>query len=153
MALDLSRMRRADAQGRRPWHGGAFVVESLVLLAFLVAALAVTIQLMGVSHERGTQADRMSNAIILASNDAEAFAANPQAGNVSANFQNADGALRETGEGDDASGTAYQVSRTVSQQSEAAGTLYQAHIAVTADGETVYELDTARYVSSEGVAR
>ena len=40
----------------------------------------------------------------------------------------------------------------MSDHAEAAGTLYEAHIQVSSDGEVLYELDTARYVS-EGVAR
>lgn len=178
MALDLSQLRSVNTQGRRSWHGAAFIVESLALLAFLVTALAVVIQLMGVAHERGVEASHLSNAI-LASNDAEAFAADPTSGSSEAQFTEdngtlvsleeataeaeagadagADGAGTADGEtgtagSADAGATVYRVERTVSDHAEAAGTLYEAHIQVSSDGEVLYELDTARYVS-EGVAR
>ena len=154
MAVDLSRLGRPGPQDRRSWHGGAFIVESLVLLAFLVAALAVSIQLMGVAHQHGTQADRLSSAVILASNEAEAFATDPAAGNVSASFATVDGELVESAGADaPADGSIYQVTRTVEARDEQAGTLYEARIAVTCDGQDVYELDTARYVPAKEVAR
>lgn len=177
MAFDLSQLRSVNTQGRRSWHGAAFIVESLALLAFLVTALAVVIQLMGVAHERGVEASHLSNAIILASNDAEAFAADPTSGSSEAQFTEdngtlvsleeataeadadagADGAGEADGEAGtvgsaDAGVTVYRVERTVSDHAETAGTLYEAHIQVSSDGEILYELDTARYVS-EGVAR
>lgn len=153
MAVDLSRLRRVSSQNRRSWHGGAFIVESLVLLAFLVAALAVAIQLMGVAHQHGTQADRLSSAIILASNDAEAFAADPLSGNVSGSFTSVDGELVEVSDGEPGGGNFYEVSRAVEARDEAAGTLYEARIRVSCDGETVYELNTARYIPTKEVAR
>lgn len=179
MALDLSHLRSVNTQGRRSWHGAAFIVESLALLAFLVTALAVVIQLMGVAHERGVEASHLSNAIILASNDAEAFAADPTSGSSEAQFTEDNGTLisleEATAEAEagadagaagtgttggeagatgsaDAGATVYRVERTVSDHAEAAGTLYEAHIQVSSNGEILYELDTARYVS-EGVAR
>ena len=77
MGIDLSRLRRGNDHDRRPWHGAAFIVEALVLLVFLIASLAVIMQVIAGAHERSIEADRLSNAIILASNDAEAFAADP----------------------------------------------------------------------------
>lgn len=153
MELDLSRIRRTGSEGRRSWHGAAFVVESLVLLAFLVASLAVVISLMGDAHARGQAADELSNAIIAASNSAEEFAADPAGagdGNT-AWYAVVDGALVEVGAGDagdDAGGNAaYAVTRAVEREAQSAGTLYRAHIAVEREGATVYELDTSRYVS------
>ena len=154
MAVDFSRLRRANAQNRRSWHGGAFIVESLVLLVFLMAALAVAIQLMGEAHQHGADADRLSSAIILASNDAEAFAANPTPDDAASSFAAVDGDLVEATEVDaPADGNVYEVSRTVDARDEAAGTLYEARITVTCDGETVYELATSRYVPTKEVAR
>lgn len=82
MGIDLSRLRRGNDHDRRPWHGAAFIVEALVLLVFLIASLAVIMQVIAGAHERSIEADRLSNAIILASNDAEAFAADPTSGNT-----------------------------------------------------------------------
>lgn len=154
MALDLSRLRRSSVHDRRPWHGAAFIVESLVLLVFLMASLAVLMQVMGNAHERGIEADKLSNAIILASNDAETFAADPTTGDRTAQFSLVDGELVElTGAEDAASGERYEVERTVQQHAEKAGTLYEAHIEVSSGGNAVYEVNTSRYVSGEEVQR
>ena len=161
MVVDVSRLRKPQRHDRRSWHGMAFIVEALVLLAFLVASLAVLIQLMGAAQERGMVADELSNAIVLASNDAEAFAARPTDDDATSLFALSDGALveivgapdraEEANVGD--SGAVYEVVRTVERRVEAAGTLYEAHIEVACDGRTVYGLDTSRYVSNEGVAQ
>lgn len=154
MAVDLNALRRAEARGdRRPWHGAAFIVESLVLLAFLMASLAVLMQVMGGAHERGVAADELSNAIVLASNDAEAFAANPVAGDSSAVFGVVNGTLAQLDEGQAAVMDAYEVVRTVEAHAEPAGTRYDARIDVRMDGESVYAVETSRYVSDAGVAR
>lgn len=154
MALDLSRLRRSSVHDRRPWHGAAFIVESLVLLVFLMASLAVLMQVMGNAHERGIEADKLSNAIILASNDAETFAADPTTGDRTAQFSLVDGELVElTGAEDAAGAERYEVERTVQQHAEKAGTLYEAHIEVSSGGNAVYEVNTSRYVSGEEVQR
>ena len=123
MGIDLSRLRRGNDHDRRPWHGAAFIVEALVLLVFLIASLAVIMQVIAGAHERSIEADRLSNAIILASNDAEAFAADPTSGNTGGEYVLVDGQL------------------------------YTAHIYVSCGGEATYQIDTARYVSNEGVQR
>lgn len=93
MGIDLSRLRRGNDHDRRPWHGAAFIVEALVLLVFLIASLAVIMQVIAGAHERSIEADRLSNAIILASNDAEAFAADPTSGNTGGEYVLVDGQL------------------------------------------------------------
>lgn len=154
MAVDLSRLRGGNARDRRPWHGAAFIMESLVLLVFLVASLAVIMQLMGGAHERGTDADELSNAVVLASNDAEAFAADPTNGNRTATFSLVNDELVELADvGDTATAHRYDVTRTVQQHDESAGTLYEARIEVACDGRVVYGIDTSRYVSNEGGGR
>ena len=155
MALDLSRLRRSSVHDRRPWHGAAFIVESLVLLVLPHGLRSpVLMQVMGNAHERGIEADKLSNAIILASNDAETFAADPTTGDRTAQFSLVDGELVElTGAEGAASGERYEVERTVQQHTEKAGTLYEAHIEVSSGGNAVYEVNTSRYVSGEEVQR
>lgn len=153
MTLDISRIRSLNERDRHSWHGAAFIVESLVLLAFLVASLAVTMQLMGAAHERGTEADSLSNAIVLASNDAEAFAANPASGDKTARFASVDGELIEAPDATSPDATLYDLVRTVERNDQDAGTLYKAHITVVQDGKTVYEVATSRYVSQAEVQR
>lgn len=154
MSVDLSRLRRDNAHERRPWHGSAFIVEALVLLVFLVASLAVLMQIIGGAHERGEAADRLSSAIVLASNDAEAFAADPASGNLEAAYVLVDGELTKAdGLSDDPDASAFGLTRTVEAQQQPGGTLYTARIVVSSGGEVAYELETARYVSNEGVRR
>lgn len=111
------------------WHGAAFVVEALLLLVFLAFALAVFMQLFGAAHSRGIEERQLTQAVLLASNDAEVFASNPQAGSSATRFD------------------AYAVDREVTTERSQSGTLYRATIVVTYDGQDVYELESARYVS------
>ena len=124
------------------WHGTAFVVEALVLLAFLAFALAVFMQLFGAAHARGMEERQLTQAVLLASNAAEEFAAVPQAGSTTAYFDgNGSGSASMDAEG------AYQVTSDVTSERTEGGTLYRADISVTCDGKAVYQLETARYVS------
>lgn len=111
------------------WHGAAFVVEALLLLVFLAFALAVFMQLFGAAHSRGTEERQLTQAVLLAANDAEAFAAAPQAGTETTTLD------------------AYVVEREVRAERSQSGTLYRATITVTCDDKTVYELESASYVS------
>lgn len=156
-SIDLSRIRRTSTADRRPWHGAAFIVEALVLLAFLVASLGVLASLMGAAHERNAVADRLSYAVILASNEAEAFAAEPSGAASTTRHVFEDGALQQVeGDGAEADGSdaaVYEVQRSVERRGQEAGTLYEARITVSCEGRTLYQLDTSRYVSNQGVAR
>ncbi|MCI8341303.1 MAG: hypothetical protein HFJ73_06920, partial [Eggerthellaceae bacterium] len=63
-AAVLGRFRSAaDARGKR---GLAFVVEALLLLAFLAASVAVFMQLFGGASVRGAEAARLERAVVLA---------------------------------------------------------------------------------------
>lgn len=144
---------------RRSWHGAAFVVEALVLLVFLALSLAVLVSLVESVHARGTAADELSAAAIIASNDAEAFAADPSILERTAQYRFSGENLRELrsdetssdeSNGKDESGQTYELVRIVQDDSRPAGTLFEAHITVSRDGRIVYELDTSRYVSTEG---
>ena len=69
--------RKEVNRGRRSttWHGMAFVVESLVLLVFLTAALAVFSMLLGVAHTTGANTRQLTTAVLAANDVAEQFAA------------------------------------------------------------------------------
>ena len=125
------------AAHRRPdttWHGTAFVVEALVLLVFLAFALATFMQLFSAAHQRGVAEHELTQAVLLASNDAEQFAAAPQEGSTADTF--------------DVNGVTYLVTRSVAPAPQEGGTLYRAEIIVETEGEQVYALNTARYVSN-----
>lgn len=160
--------RAHDAARVRPplWHGTAFLIEALVLVAFLMAALAVVLSLFASARAEEARAARLSEAVTLAQNAAEAFAATDEP--VSR-------VCREAGA---QTGDLYVVAVDVAAEERATGTLYTATISVTtadtseesdtgaagagdakgaagatnaesaAGGEALYTLDTARYVAA-----
>lgn len=131
------RRSRREASDRSVWPGAAFVMEALILLLFLATCLAVFMRLFADSNETGVENLRMEEAIVLATNEAERFAANPE------------GAAADPGAvgGVAAAEGTLSVSCNVTPEATAAGTLYRAEIVVSdGDGE-VYRLVTARYVS------
>lgn len=151
MKIDFSHMR-SHARDDRPWHGAALVVEALVLLAFIVASLAIITQLLAGAHQRAADAAELSNAAILAANDAEAFAANPAESSQRKFYRDdASGLMPAELQGENENDL-YEVERTVSRERSADGFLLHAHITVTRNGDQVYELDTARYVSNKEAA-
>ncbi|NHM16324.1 hypothetical protein GMI69_06585 [Eggerthellaceae bacterium zg-887] len=123
------------ASDRTTWPGAAFVLEALLLLLFVTAALAVLLQLFAWAQLRGNDAAYLTEAVTIATNAAERFAQNPTA-------------VQETSkEG------AYDVTYQITPEKNAAGTLYSAHISVARDGGIIYELDTANYVSDKDAKR
>lgn len=143
-ANTLLAARRSEDAG---WHGTAFVVEALLLLAFLAFSLAVFMQLFGSAHARSVEERRLTQAVLLASNEAERFAADPRTG-FGAALYDAEGNALSTGgeEGSDA----FVVERETASEQMPGGTLYRANIIVSCEGEAVYELETARYLSDGG---
>ncbi|MEG0375946.1 MAG: hypothetical protein RR505_00220 [Raoultibacter sp.] len=135
---------RKRVTGRRSWHGAAFILEALILLVFLLVFAVILLGLFSDTHARSTEAEQLSGAIVLATNDAEAFAADPQSDTQTFYYVVSDGAISLSSESDPA---ALAVTRTVSNESRDGGTMYFADIAVTQQGELIYELSTARYLS------
>lgn len=153
---------RHHADGRRSRHGVAFFIEALVLLVFLIWSLAVLAGLMESVQTRGTTANELSAAVILASNDAEEFSASPTVLERTARYRysegtltelESDGALLDEPDKEDGNGRTYDLVRTVEQSGQPAGTLFKAHIEVSHHGRTVYSLETSRYISNEEVVR
>lgn len=135
MPLDLSKrsVTATEASEHTTWKGAAFVVEALVLLVFLVAALAVFMTLFAGAAQRGRQDSALEQAVVIASNTAEQFSANPTG--ISASEQQGN----------------FTVTCDVTPQKLGGGTLYQAKVHVLdSTGSEVYSLETSRYVS--GVA-
>lgn len=115
----------------------AFLVESIVLLFFLVAALAIFTQMFGSSINNSFKASQLSAATEVAQSAAEEFSANPEAV--------AQG--QAIGSGIAANGTdRFKVTCDTKAQNQSSGTLYQATITVSEDDEPVYSLDVSRYV-------
>ena len=128
----------ADRQARKAsWHGKAFLVEALVLLVFLVASLSILVSLFVQARTEADEGERLSQAVQLAQNAAEEFAADP-AGAQGLALQN-DGlvATVQVGEEPHESGSLLNATVTVVDE-EGGGSI--------AAGEEIYRLDTARYV-------
>lgn len=128
----------ADRQARKAsWHGKAFLVEALVLLVFLVASLSILVALFVQARTEADEGERLSQAVQLAQNAAEEFAADP-AGSQGLTIE--DGGLMATvqvGEEAHESGSLLNATVTVVDE-EGGGSI--------AAGEEIYRLDTARYV-------
>ena len=106
----------------------AFIVESLVLLVFLIASLAVIMQVLAASANKATESRQLEQAVILASNAAERFSADPTG-------------IEETTMVDGLALTC-----KVSETALAQGTRYEASITVFSENGEIYRLNTARYV-------
>lgn len=149
---------------RQPlWHGAAFLVEALVLLAFLAASLAVLFSLFASARAEADRAARLSEAVAIAQNAAEGIAA---ADTFSADAVPATQVV--TGA---QTGTTYELAIELEPQATGAGTLWHATITVCdanavhsavggagaepaeraadADAEPLYTLETARYLPAE----
>ena len=122
---------------RSNWSNTAFLVESLVLLFFLIACLAVFTQMFAHSWQASSDASKLSAACVVAQNAAEEFEANPQA---------AQNDTIDVNDVNDASGTNFHVSRTIESEATATGTMYTVHIAVSDDTGEVYSLEAQRYM-------
>lgn len=153
-AVQQSKQAQGARFGNRSWKGTAFIIEALVLLIFVAGALAVLLSIFVQSYNVNERTQSETDAILLATNAAEAFSAAPAEGTFVAI------------EGD------YVARNTVQAQSTSSGIMYQAHIEVYSlegvnahAGQTfnvnddvpidfdaaqpIYELTTARYVSRE----
>ncbi|MDO4890248.1 MAG: hypothetical protein Q3963_02710 [Coriobacteriaceae bacterium] len=130
MSFTLPKHRPATSE-RPGWASAAFIVESLLLLVFLVGSLAVFTQMFAASAEQANEAGRLSAAVAMAGNTAERFAADPAS------------IAPEEHEGD------LRVVSDVTHEESAGGTLYHATISVYGanDAEPVYTVTTSRYVS------
>ena len=128
---DLSENTSPFANARTPWSSIAFIVESMLLLVFLVGSLAVLTQLFAISMNNSVQSRTLDAATIAATSIAEHFAADPT------------GVQETTQLGD------LMVKCEVTQTAREGGILYNALISVydTGSGAVVYELPTACYES------
>lgn len=124
-----SEMTAQGASNRSQGHRGtAFLIEALVVLAFLMVALAVFVQLFTKAQIQGVKANQLSQAVLIATNYAEEFCADP------------------TGVGAQVEKDGLVATCKVSEDKHTAGTLYDATIEVSDGTQTVYTLHTSRYV-------
>jgi Tfp pilus assembly protein PilV len=107
----------------------AFFVESLLMLVFLVASLAIVTQIFAASANRASQSQHLERAVIVAANTAEQFSANPT------------GVAKQSTSGELATTCA------VTSTHSSAGTIYNATITVSDETGEIYTVKTSRYVS------
>ena len=112
MAFGSAAEEHRPTRQKAAWPGIAFIVEALLLLVFLAVCLAGFMRLFGESHRMAAESQQLEQALLLAQNRAEQFAADPA------------GAEGETTQGDLA------VTCVVTPQETEGGTLYQAEITV-----------------------
>lgn len=96
-------------------------------------------QLFAHSHAMGADSAQLSQAVIMASNVAERFEADPSSVS-SGDVSTADLGISDV-EG-------FTVHCEITPETTDAGTLYRANIVVTKDAEEVYTIETAKYVSA-----
>lgn len=114
------------------WHGRAYLIESILLLAFIVGAITVFFQLFSYSEGIATANESLSDAVVYAANAAELFASDPAG---------------MDGWSSDEEGM--HVACSVEPRETSAGTLYNATITVTDEGgEVLYTLSSTAYVSA-----
>lgn len=128
----LQPQQQLSSAVRSTWASIAFIVESILLLVFLVASLAVLTQVFFSSLNRSVESRTLDAATIAASSIAEHFAADPT------------GVDGEVDLGD------LRVTCEVSDEQRQGGTMYSAHIEVfdvseAGGGAPVYSIDTSRY--------
>lgn len=143
MSFQLTSTTRTRAS-RPAWANVAFIVEAMVLLVFLIASLAVFMQLFSAALERSEEGGTLTEAVAAASTTAERFEADPQGVPAVAQFDD------------------LVVTCDVTPEKRAGGTLYHADIAVYRASEApgaatattspdapgaVYAISTSVYVS------
>lgn len=128
------------ASGSSGWVNAAFVVESLVLLAAIVACMAVFTSLFAKSAVAAKNSTVTTRAVQLAQCAAEEFSSDPEA--VASGEEVGEGVAAGFADDDQLS-----VSCDVDEQATGTGALYTAHITVANEsGEAVYTVDATRFV-------
>lgn len=110
----------------------AFLIESMIVLALLMASMAVFVQIFSSAQLEGRGANRLSKAVVAATNCAETFSADPTS--VPATAQDGD----------------LTVLCDVDVEEHENGDLYNATITVKIQDEVLYTLHTARYLQASG---
>ena len=115
------------------WHGSAFVVEAIFLLAFLAITIAVFVQMESYSQQQSIIAGLKTQAMEIVSNIAEEFAVSPV--ETIDTYQTAQ----------EISG--FEVGVISEQKQTPYGILYSIEIKADKEGTTCAELYTSNYVS------
>ena len=141
----------ADRQARKAsWHGKAFLVEALVLLVFLVASLSILVALFVQARTEADEGERLSQAVQLAQNAAEEFAADP-AGSQGLTIE--DGGLVATVQvGEEAHESGSLLNATVTVVDEEGGGSIEAGLPDVGTGASAGDPAAGAGSSADGVA-
>ncbi|MBO7675525.1 MAG: hypothetical protein J6S63_11025 [Atopobiaceae bacterium] len=132
MAISSDMLAEEARMERSSRRNVAFLVESMFVLALLMASTAIFVQIFSSAQLEGRDANRLSHAVVAATNYAEEFSANPSATPASVTEED------------------LQITCDVDVITYKGGKLYDATINVAYSGEHVYTLHTARYVHTPG---
>ena len=154
---------------RAVWPGAAFIVEALLLLVFLTGSLAVLMNLNAEADRIGRSSANLMNALVMASNSAEEFAADPvavraaqslDAGQTDANVRYENGLVlvRDVTAEATGAGVMYRATITVWNEADVASVTtpdagearYEVTLADPA-AEAVYQVETSAYVSGGAI--
>lgn len=140
---------------RPGWAGVAFIVEALVLVIFLAAAVAIFTRLFSGAAAQSDEALRLARAVAAAQSTAERFAADPESVYT---VEEADGGLTvvtEITRGETAAGTLYRAVISVYEGAPVTGPTAggdsegvwpaDAGAAAYEDLEPLYRIETAAY--------
>ena len=121
--------RRAATHTAPTWAGMALIVETMVLLLFLVASLAVITEVFADATVRARRGEELARAVAAVTTVAERFAADP------------------VGTGGTTTENGMVVSCVVSAENAGAGTLWHATVTAVSPttGDELYTLATAHY--------
>ena len=153
MSFSLPQGRSGRIQSSR-WPGAAFLVEAMLMVVFVAASLVVFTSLFASSAQQGADSECLADAVALASDVAERFAADPasfakeQEQPDDRAFESADYNLRSACKVDVESrpqGTWYRAEIQVFRQDGEVGTSI---LGKSGSGELIYTLNTAAYVSA-----
>lgn len=131
---------------RASWANTAFLIESLVLLAFVAVSVAVMSMMFAYSVSTTQKAENLSEAVIVAQSAAEEFSSNPYA--VANNIKVGAGVVQN-------GNSSFSVDCSIVQTKTRNGILYTAHISVFPKDDTqaedegaTYKTTVTRYVSN-----
>lgn len=132
----------------KPRRGAAFYVEIIVLLVFLLLSLTVLVRMLALARGEGIEAQRTQQAVQLAQDAAECFAASRTDAALAQMLQGselADGIVTWQ-QGD------CRVRVALSEKATAAGALRTADIAVSSGTKQLYTLQVQHYWAEEAAS-
>ncbi len=132
--------------GRKRRDGRLFLIEALMLLVFCFAAIAVATQLLTSADRLSTHAQATTTACLVAGNESERFAADPDDAESTAYYALDGSPLDGESEG------CLLMHRTAESDATEAGTSFYATITVERNGEELICLNTTHYLSGASSA-